>query len=224
MFHTAREAFLTPSFAAQLLISILINLGANLGIPWLTYSSFGNRKERASYPEPSVWTWSYEINSNIALDIMLSHIMVGLLMTWAGSGGAQKDVKLKKLDVLDPAVLRRWPWSWTPAAVPGAFLRGIVMAVYVPLFAGWPLLLVIWAAVGNDPTPGWPYILFKGLWVSLVLVPVVYSIVFLGAISRNSFPELDYDLLGVGGTGAGADGGHVDAGPLGGGPAGASAT
>lgn len=196
-YKTAAAALATPTFFGQLFVTVLINLGANFGLPWLTYSNWGARKEYASYPSPPVWAWSYEVNSNIALDVMLSHILIGLLLTWAGSGGAQKDVKLKKLDVLEPNVLRRLPWSLTPAIVPGIFWRGIAMAIYLPMVAGWPMLLLIWAIVGNGTAPGWPYILWKGMWITFVVVPVVFVIVFLSAISRSSFPELDYDLLEV---------------------------
>lgn len=206
-FKTARAALSSPTFAAQAFITILINCLVNLGLPYATYSNWGSRDHAEQFPSLYMWRWNYEVQSCIALDVFLTHFLLGAFCTWAGSGGAQKDVRERKCPTLEPAALARRPWVLTPVNVRSIFWRGLAIGVYTCVVAGIPLGLLVWLFVQNGTWQGYSYVWVKGIYAGVVLAPAVYTLVFLSAIDRRNFPELEYAMLGVGGepSGGGAD-------------------
>lgn len=177
--RSATSAFKTPAFKSQVAMSMLMNVAFNILLPLLgkVYA-----QPRLSRNAPLT------LSGNMALDILVSHIAVGALSMWAGTLGMRRDVANGKVDALAPAVLRRAPWCYTPAAVPGLLLRGAVMGAFVPLVAGVPFLAAAWLLLGEAPAPGLAYILAKGCWITFVLTLPVTAIVFVSAIATVSAP------------------------------------
>lgn len=188
--RSVSSALSTPTFAVQVLITVLVNLLVNLGLPYGTYSNWGGRTRPGQFPAVGFWSWNYEVGSCIALDLALTHFLLLCVGTWASTGGAQKDVRERKCAALEPAALARRPWSLTPVNVRSLLWRGVAMGVYGSILPGVPVALLVWAAVGNGTWGGYSYVLAKGIYAGLLLAPAAYVIIFLSAIDRRNFPEL----------------------------------
>ena len=194
-FRSVTAALTTPTFAVQAFITVVINLIANLGLPYGTYSNWGARTEPAQFPALGMWTWNYEVGSCLGLDILLTHFLLAMLCTWASTGGAQKDVREKKCRMLEPAALAARPWVFTPVNVRSLFWRGVAMGFYVELLLGVPLMFLVWACVGAGTWPGYSYVIVKGIYAGVFLALGVYTLVFLAAIDKRNFTELQADYV-----------------------------
>ena len=209
-YKTARAALNSPTFFVQAFLTIVINCIVNIGIPYATYSNWGARDHAEQFPAIGMWRWNFEVQSCIGLDIFLTHFLLGMMCTWAGSGGAQKDVRERKCPTLEPAALARRPWVYTPVNIRSMFWRGIAMGLYFCLLAGVPILFLTWLVVRGDMWPGYSYVWVKGIYAGVFLATAVYVLVFLSAIDRRNFPELEYNMLGTDVTGSGGGGGFSD--------------
>lgn len=194
-FKTVKAALSTPTFVVQSLITVIINVAANLGLPYGTYSNWGARRNPDQFPALGVWSWNYEVGSCLGMDILLTHFLLGTLCTWASTGGAQKDVRERKCKALEPAALAQRPWVYTPVNVRSVFWRGLAMGFYVTALLGVPVLLLVWAAVGNGTWSGYSYVITKGIYAGVFLAFGVYVLVYLSAIDRRNFHELEYTAL-----------------------------
>lgn len=212
-FKSVKAALSTPTFIVQSLITVIVNLTVNLGLPYGTYSNWGARRNPEQFPALSMWAWNYEVGSCLALDIFLTHFLLATFSTWASTGGAQKDVRERKCKALEPAALAQRPWVFTPVNVRSLFWRGLAMGCYVTILLGGPVLLLTWAAVGNGTWSGYSYVITKGIYAGIFLAFGVYVLVYLAAIDRRNFVEFDYaslassPALGADASGVAFDGG-----------------
>ena len=155
-----------------------------------------------------MWQWSYEANSCIAFDLALTCILLPLMCTLLGTGGVLKDVRDKKCDTVEPALFATGAWRYTPVAIRNLCLRSLAQGVYWTVLAFPPTVLLLWAAVQNGPMAGLSYVIFKGIWATLLAWPM-FTVVFFAGLDKRNFPELEFEALmrltsmkGVGGEDA----------------------
>ena len=98
-FQTTREALTSTAFFVQAFLAFCINGAINGVIAWITMSNWGQRKEVLQYPSVPVWRWSYELNSNGAMDVLLTTFFIAYFSVILGSSGVMKDVREKKCKV-----------------------------------------------------------------------------------------------------------------------------
>jgi hypothetical protein len=132
------------------------------------------------------------LNSCLALDMMLTPLMIGLLCSLAATPGTQKEVKDRKCETLDPALFEvEAVWRYTPVFIRGLGLRSLALGVYTAVLLGLPSFLLVWAVVGSGTMDGHAYTYFKAPWAMLVSA-FVYTLVFPTAIDKRNFPEIEF--------------------------------
>lgn len=183
--RTAREAYRTPTFAIQMFITMLVNFGVNFGLEWATMSNWGARPNTVSWPTLPVWRLNPDVNSCLALDILLTSFMIGLMCMLLATGGTQKEVREKKCDVLEPGVIDGGLWRYTPVRYRGLGTRSCATGAYFLVIAGLPTLLLLWAIVRDGEMAGYDYTVFKGVWAVFVAMGV-YALVFVSAIDKRN--------------------------------------
>ena len=153
------------------------------------------RHDYGSWPTVSVWTWSYEANSSIAFDMALSTFLLPYFCTLLGTAGVLKDVRDKKCDTVDPAFLRAGVWKYAlPVRVRNLCMRSLAQGIFWVLLTFPPTILVIWMFVQGGSMSGLNYVIFKGIWAFIFVVPVFFIVFFAGLDKRN-FPELEFEAL-----------------------------
>jgi hypothetical protein len=192
---TWQGAYRTSTFWSQLVITMIINFGVNFGLEWATMSNWGGRSNTAAWPSIPVWKWSPDLNSCIGLDINLTAFMVGAMCMLLATGGTQKEVREKKCDVLEPAATSSGFWLWTPVRYHRSLgVRSCATGAYFLALVGLPTTLLLWAIVGNGEMNGYTYTVFKGVW-AMAMSMSVYALVFVSAIDKRNFPELEFERL-----------------------------
>lgn len=207
MFTTAVQALSSKAFIGQLIVTMLINFGVNFGFAWGTYSEWGGHTSRASWPVIYATQWNPELNSSLAMDVPLTSFLLACLCTLLATNGAMKDVRDKKCDMLDSRVTATGWWLYTPVRVHNLLLRSLAAGVYFTILVGIPTFFLLWACTGNNGMPGFAYVMFKGFW-AMALSASVYVCVFMAAIDRRNFPELEFESL------QSKAGGEIDATPI----------
>jgi hypothetical protein len=194
MYLTAEEAYRSPTFAVQLTMTMVINFGINFGYEWAAMGQWGKVTDRSAWPRISAFRMEAPLNSCLALDLLLTTFFIGALCTAAATDGTQKEVREKKCDVLEPSAISGGWWRYTPVGIRDLRLRSVATGIYITVLVGVPTFLIAWAAVGSGSMNGYAYVWFKGVWATLVS-GVVYCFVFPAAISKNNFPELEFEAL-----------------------------
>jgi hypothetical protein len=194
-YATTKEAVRKSTYIGQTVISMCINFGINFGIAWATYSNWGKRKhDYNTWPSVGVWTWNYDVNSCIALDLFLTAFLMSFFCTLLATGGAQKDVKDKKCDVVEPALLQSGWWRWTPVRFRGLCFRSLMQGLFWVLVGWLPSIIVLSIAIRGETIPGLAWVIIKGLWAFFFALPI-YSIVYFAALDKRNFPELEFEAL-----------------------------
>ena len=153
-----------------------------------------------TYPNPAAWPGipavrlNTAIGSCLALDLLLTTFAMGFFCTLLATGGAQREVRNKKCQVLAPQAFLQGYWLYTPVVLRDLFARSLAMGLYNVALAGAPTFLLAWASIGDGLFNGYSYTVFKGVWCMLVSVPL-YSVIFPAAIDRRCFPELEFEEL-----------------------------
>ena len=192
-YTSTREVVLKSTFIPQTLLTMAINFGINFGLAWATYSNWGKRgHDYGTWPTIAVWTWSYEVGSCIAFDLVLTSTLMGFFCTLLATGGAQKDVKDKKVDVIDPALLDSGWWRWTPARVRGLCLRSLAQGLYWTALGYLPTIAILSIAIRGGTMPGLAYVIFKGIWAFFLAGPM-FSVVYFSALDKRHFPDLEFE-------------------------------
>ena len=192
---TVLAAWRTPTFASQLVITMLINFGINFGWQYATFSKWGARDNTEAWPALQVWVLDPDANSCLGQDLLLTSFLLAFMCTLFATGGTQKEVREKKCDVLDPQATAGGAWRYTPVRFRGLCARSCAMGGFVLLTAGAPTMLAVWAALGNEGAwEGYSYTVFKGVWCMLMSA-FVYALLFPAAIDKRNFPELEFEEL-----------------------------
>lgn len=200
-----REVVCRSTFIPQLILSACINFGINFGLGWGTYSNWGGR-----HHDYDTWPVAYAVksnpdtNSSILSDMAITAVLLPFFCTLFGTGGAVKDVKDRKVQTIDPDLLKRGFWRFTTVRVRNLFLRSLLTAMYIFVLVGIPSFLIVWAAVGNGHMTGLNFVIFKGLWTFFMAVPV-FPIVYFAALDARGFPEFDFSALVALNTGKDGD-------------------
>jgi hypothetical protein len=194
VYKTVREAFRSKTFAGQMIMTAIINFGVNFGFEWASMSEWGARKNTAAWPALTMWTLDADINSCIGMDLLITAFMIGFMCMLLATGGTQKEVREKKCEVLDPTATAKGFWSYTPVRHRNLCFRSLMSGIYLTVFFGVPTVLIVWAAVGSGTMPGLDYTVFKGLWAAPVAC-AIYCCVFLAAIDKRNFPEIEFEAL-----------------------------
>lgn len=194
-YTSTKEVMKKSTYVGQLIISACINFGINFGIAWATFSNWGKRgHDYNTWPSVYVWKWNYDVNSCIAFDLLLTAFFISFFCTLLGSGGAMKDVKDKKCDVIEPELLAsRW-WRLTPVRFRNLCLRSLAQGAFWIVLAWIPSMIILSIAVRGEAVPGLAYVSFKGVWAFVVAIPV-YTIVYFAALDKRNFPELEFESL-----------------------------
>jgi hypothetical protein len=203
-YQNVREVLKKSTFFAQLALTIAINFGINFGLAWATYSNWGAKGHNYNdWPAVGVWKLNPEVNSCIAMDMMITSVFIAFFCTLLGTNGAIKDVKDKKCDVMASSVTATGWWRYTPVGYHNLCARSAASACYFTLLMGIPSLLVVWMAVQGGEMSGIAYTTFKGIWVCFYAIPV-YIIVYFAAIDVRNFPEIEFEgLMRAGGLSPG---------------------
>lgn len=215
-YTSTMEAMRRSTYVPQTIMSMAINFGINFGFAWASYSSWGKLgHDYSNWPTIAVFRMNPTTNSCLVLDMSLTSFLIAYFCTLLGSNGAAKDVKDKKCDVVDSAVLSRGWWRFTPVRIHNLCLRSLAMGLYFWLIAGLPTLLLMGAAIRGGEMSGLGYTVFKGIWAIIVAIPV-YTIVYFAAIDKRNFPEIEFESLVRMAGGKGGDGADTpsDAPPL----------
>lgn len=132
----------------------------------------------------------------LLLEIPLSAFLIGYMCTLLATGGLQKDVRMKKCDVLDPYAIQQHSfWRYTPANIRDLCLRSFAQGVLNTVVVGFPTFLLMWASIGRTgKIEGYNYCVFKGVW-SLFLGGATFLFVFPAAINKANYPELEFEEL-----------------------------
>ena len=195
VYLTAKEAYQSPTFAIQLIITMIINFCINFGYEWAAMSQWGKVPDRSAWPRISAFGMDAPLKSCLVLDLLLSTFFIGGLCTLAATDGTQKEVREKKCDVLEHSAITGGWWAYTPVPIIGLGLRSLATGIYMTVLVGLPTFLIAWAAVGNHGSMnGYAYVWFKAVWATIIS-GVVYSMVFPAAISKRNFPELEFEAL-----------------------------
>lgn len=173
---------------------MIINFGINFGWQYATFSNWGARPNTGAWPGLTVWRWSFDVNSCLALDLPLTSFMVGLMCMLLATGGTQKEVREKKCETLEPAAIDAGVWRYTPIRFRGLGTRSCATGFYFAALAGLPTVVLLWAILGPREFAGYSYTVFKGVWASAVSAGV-YVFVFPSAIDKRNFPELEFERL-----------------------------
>lgn len=143
----------------------------------------------------SVWAWSYEANSCIAFDLALTCLLLPYACTLLGTAGVLKDVRDKKCDTVEPALLRGGVWRWAlPVRARNLCLRSSAQGLFWTALAFPPTILVLWMFIQNGAMSGLGYTIFKGIWAMFFVIPV-FCIVFFAGLDKRNFPELEFEAL-----------------------------
>lgn len=193
-YTTVSAAYRSPTFAGQLIVTMLINFGVNFGIEWATMSEWGKKRDPAAWPGIAAVRMDTAVNSCLILDMLLTTFSCGFLCTLLATGGTEKEVREKKCLMLEPTAIAGGWWRWTPTPIENLCFRSLVMGVYVTGIIGIPSFLFAWAGIGNGYMNGYSYVVFKGIWGTFVSA-VVYTLAFPAAINKNSFPDLEFEEL-----------------------------
>lgn len=195
-YKSFREVVRRSTFIPQLILTFCINFGINFGLAWSSYSNWGAKGHSyETWPSIGVWKWNPEVNSCIAMDLALTCLFMGTLCTLFGTGGVVKDVKDKKVDVLDPSVVSKGIWRFTPVRIHNLCLRSLAQGFYSLLWAGVPTLIVLSIAFrGDDTIPGLAWTCFKGIWAGCVVLPM-FCVVYAAGLDPRNFPEMEFEAL-----------------------------
>lgn len=229
VFKTSKEGFQNPTFGGQIIVSMIINFGLNLGFAWGASNNWGDYHNNYDQWNHFHMTQSEGSAAAIPLDLAMSTFFMSFFSVVFGTRGVQQEVRKNKCDVLDPRVLQRGFWRWTPVRIPGLCFRAFVTALYFLLCAYGPSILIFWAALGNTGSVyGLTYTIVKALWCSIVST-FITTIVYFSALDARNFPDMELDDLlaevngfadGENGTsGAAGSGGDFTSVTLGGGGA-----
>ena len=133
------------------------------------------------------------LNSCLALDMLLTTFLIGLLCSLAGTPGTQQEVKDKKCEALDPQVFEAEAlWRYTPVVIRSIGLRSLALGLFTTAVVGVPSFLLVLCGVGaQGAMPGQAYVIFKGVWAMFVSA-FVYTFVFPPAIDKRNFPDLEF--------------------------------
>ena len=142
-----------------------------------------------------MWAWSYEANSCIAFDLVLTAFLLPFACTLLGTAGVLKDVRDKKCDTVEPALLRGGVWRYAlPVRVRNLCLRSTAQGVFWTVLAFPPTILIIWMFVQGGAMSGLGYTIFKGIWATFFAVPI-FCVVFFAGLDKRNFPELEFEAL-----------------------------
>ena len=134
------------------------------------------------------------IGNCLALDMLVTAFAMGFFCTLLATGGAQREVRDKKCQVLAPQAYLQGYWLYTPAVIRDLFARSFAMGLFLVALAGAPSFLLVWASIGRGLFSGYAYTVFKGVWCMLISAPL-YAVIFPAAIDRRCFPELEFEEL-----------------------------
>lgn len=204
-YTNARDVIFKTYYFGQLAVNIVINGVINGVLAYGTYSNWGSRKEVETWPEVYVWKVNPETNSCAALDVALTCFFIGCMCTLFGTGGVIKDVKDKKVDVMDTAVTKtRW-WRFTPVRIENLCMRSLAQGFFTLLWGGVPTLIILSLALQGGSMSGVGFTVFKALWAAFFIAVPVFTIAFFAGMDARHFPELEFEsLMRAGGMGAAA--------------------
>jgi hypothetical protein len=141
-----------------------------------------------------VWNWSYDANSCIALDLFLTVFLMAFFCTLLGSGGVQKDVKEKKCEAMETAVIQRGWWRFTPVRFRNLCVRSFMQGLFFCVLVYPVIILILTIALRGGTMSGLGYVIFKGIFAFFLAWPV-FTIVYFAAIDRRNYPELEFESL-----------------------------
>jgi hypothetical protein len=194
-YTNARDVFLKSTYIPQTILSCCINFGINFGLAWASYSNWGKRgHDYDTWPSISVWKWNYDVNSCMALDLFMTAFLMGFFCTLLATGGAQKDVKDKKCEAIEPGVLERGLWRWTPVRFRNICIRSLAQGLFWVILAYVPTIIILSIAVRGGAIGGLGFVCFKGIWAFFLAAPM-YTVVYFAALDRRNFPEMEFDSL-----------------------------
>lgn len=122
------------------------------------------------------------IFSSIFLDLLVSSLLIGLITCFLCTLAIQREVRLRRCDVLPPERLARGWWRCTPVSLRGIIKRSLAMAVWTFVAIGLPTTLILWCIVQGGTISGLAFVIFKSAWAALCAVPV-FVLVFFAALS-----------------------------------------
>lgn len=206
-YTNARDVIFKTYYFAQLGVNVVINGLINGVLAYGTYSNWGSRKEPATWPGVWVWKMNSETNSCAALDIILTCFFIGCMCTLFGTGGVMKDVKDKKVDIMDTAVTKGGWWRFTPVRIENLCMRALAQGLYAIVWGGVPTLIIFSLALQGDSMSGLGFTVFKALWAAFFLAIPIFTVAFFAGMDARHFPELEFEsLMRAGGLGVTATG------------------
>ena len=134
------------------------------------------------------------IGNCLALDMLVTAFAMGFFCTLLATGGAQREVRDKKCQMLAPQAYLQGYWLYTPVVLRDLCARSFAMGLGLAALVGAPTFLIMWASIGGGVLNGYSYTVFKGVWCMLVSAPL-YAVIFPAAIDRRCFPELEFEAL-----------------------------
>lgn len=196
-FLSVKESFGSATFKGQMIVNIIINFVINGGIQWATFSKWGGRPAKESWPDIYVWKIDDQddVGTSMGRDLYLTAFAVGFFCSLFATGGTQKEVREKKCKTLVTDALTEGWWRFTPISIRNVCLRSLCIGAVMVATLATLFIMFLWAIVGGGAVSGFTYCLVKAFYAGFLITPAVYTFVYPAAINKANFADMEFEKL-----------------------------